>query len=217
MKASQSTSSFFNQISVPETFLSSIMPRLAGDSVKLYMYLLYLSDKGISFTQRDLMGSLSFTQDQLSGCLLELETADLIVKSRDTITINNISEMRLHSLYRPMESVSPDQVSKHPARMAAIDTINKLHFKGFMSTTWYTTIDQWFTLYDFDPEVMVMLFNQCSKYNKLTNANYAAKIAENWHANRIRTISDLEEFENRLAHSASWATRLPPPSNWAVS
>lgn len=199
MRANQTTSSFFNQISVPETFLSSIMPRLAGDSVKLYMYLLYLSDKDISFTQRDLMSSLSFTQDQLSGCLLELETADLIVKSGDAITINNISEMRLHSLYRPMEAVSPDQVSNNPARMAAIDTINKLHFKGFMSTSWYTTIDQWFTLYDFDPEVMVMLFNQCSKYNKLTSTNYAAKIAESWHANRIHTISDLEEYENRYS------------------
>lgn len=198
MKANLSTSSLFNNLALPEVFISNIMPRLSGDSTKLYLFLLYLADKNISFTQKDLMDTLSFVQDQLNGCLLELESSDLIIKNKDSISINNIPEMRLHSLYRPVESVSPDQVSRRTDRMAAIDTINTLHFKGFMSTVWYTNIDKWFKQYDFDPEVMVMLFNQCAKYNKYNiNSNYAARIAESWHSNGIRTLSDLENYENR--------------------
>ncbi len=208
MKANYSKSSLFNQISVPEVFLSSIMPRLSGDSLKLYMYLLYLADKGLSFTQKDILAALTFTPDQLNGCLLELESSDLIIKNKDAISINNISEMRLHSLYKPMESLAPDQCSDKSDRISAIDTINTLHFKGFMSTVWYTTIDKWFNLYGFDPEVMVMLFNQCSKYNKLINTNYAAKIAESWHANNIRTLSDLEAYEARYNCQQQLANRI---------
>ena len=187
--------------------MSSILPRLSGDSVKLYMYILYLADKGLSFTQKDLMTTLSFTQDQLGACLLELESSDLIVKSKDSISVNNISEMKLHSLYRPVEALAPTETSTNKERIAAIDTINTLHFKGFMSTTWYTTIDKWFNLYEFDPEVMVMLFNQCAKYNKL-NPNYAARIAESWHANNIRTLCDLEAYENKYNCQQQLANRI---------
>lgn len=207
MKANLIKSSLFNNISIPEVFLSSILPRLSGDSVKLYLYILYLADKGLSFTQKDLMTSLSFAQDQLNGCLLELESQDLIIKSKDSISINNISEMKLHSMYRPIESLTPSETSNNKERIAAIDTINALHFKGFMSTTWYTTIDKWFNLYDFDPEVMVMLFNQCAKYNKLS-PNYAARIAESWHANNVRTLCDLEAYENRFNDQQKLANRI---------
>ena len=134
MKANLIKSSLFNNISIPEVFLSSILPRLSGDSVKLYLYILYLADKGLSFTQKDLMTSLSFAQDQLNGCLLELESQDLIIKSKDSISINNISEMKLHSIYRPIESLTPSETSNNKERIAAIEKLSPnpeiTRFKG---------------------------------------------------------------------------------------
>ncbi len=198
MRIVQSTSSLFNNILVPEVFISQVLPGLSGDSVRLYLYLLYLVGRGQSFSLKNLMSELRLNQDSLDACLVELQTAELLVRSADAITLNCLSEIKLHAMYRPVEAVSPSQVPGSGSRAEAIDTINRLFFNGLMSSVWYTTVDKWFKQYGFDPEVMVMLFHQCKKYDRI-NVNYGATIAESWHSCGIRTMADLEQYELRFS------------------
>ena len=62
-----------------------------------------------------------------------------------------------------------------------------------MGPTWYNDIDVWFEKYEFEPEVMIALFDYCFKKSAL-HRNYIQKVAEAWGLNKIKTIIDLERY-----------------------
>jgi DnaD/phage-associated family protein len=63
-----------------------------------------------------------------------------------------------------------------------------------MSPSWYCEIDNWFTQYRFDPQVVYALFNECMRRKKLDSKAYISKVALNWSKQGIVSYDDLNRY-----------------------
>jgi len=75
--------------------------------------------------------------------------------------------------------------------------INENFFSNVMPANWYTIIDEWFNNYDFEPDLMYELFQNCHKKNTLS-LPYMKKIAEDWYFSGVKNTTDLEKYNERF-------------------
>ena len=128
-----------------------------------------------------------------------LEKNGLIVKKTTGFIIVDLQESTLNQLYRPNLTPSKEtveQTAKNQAHAKAIDHINNMYFQGIMGPSWFNDIDLWFKKYNFDEQVMIMLFDYCYKRSAL-HKNYVQTVAEAWGANQIHTWNDLEAYDQK--------------------
>ena len=88
--------------------------------------------------------------------------------------MNNLQESELHKLYKPNVTLTKEAIEdndKNKNRVRAVESINNRCFQGIMSPAWSSDIDLWFKKYNFDPEVMVSLFDHCLSKSAL-HRNY---------------------------------------------
>ena len=67
-----------------------------------------------------------------------------------------------------------------------------------MSPTWYLDINNWFDMYGFEEDVMLMLFKHCSDNNGLAKP-YIAKVAESWHHKKIHNSFEVDRYMQEYA------------------
>jgi len=60
------------------------------------------------------------------------------------------------------------------------------------------TIDNWFTMYKFDEDVMYTLFKYCHDNNTF-HKSYIEAVASNWHRRGIRNFFDLEKYFEEMS------------------
>lgn len=187
----------FSQTIIPDIFFTDYLPQIPGDYVKIYFQISFLAKYNKDVKINDLSKTLSLTYKTIEEGIKYLEENNLIIKKGLGYAIVNLQETALHQLYKPNLTLSPEKIEnnqKNKARTKAIEHINNTYFQGTMGALWYNQIDLWFNKYSFEDQVMIALFDYCYGKSAL-HKNYVQTVADAWGASKIKTWSDLEEYE----------------------
>ena len=197
MKLEQSDSSMlFSYTSLPDVFFTEYLSAASGNSIKVYLYILFLSKYNKDIKLNDLSKKLALPLNIIQESLKYWEETGIITKKGTGYIVNNIQEIELNKLYTPKITINKERaqdIEKDQSRSNAIENINNSFFQGIMSPSWYSDIDLWFKKYNFDEEVMIALFRYCFEKSAL-HRNYVKAVADAWYGNKIQTFSELEDY-----------------------
>ena len=198
MKFDAKYNPLFGSTSISDLFFTDYLPALPPDCVKLYIYCVYLAQRGETPSKEALASVLEVTPPAVDESLIALEYAGLIVRMQDRIVLQDINQIELEKCYRHKTSAPVgDEFTEGRGvikkRIDVIKSISDRFFSGQMPPTWYTQIDLWFDNYKFEPEVMFLLFQHCAQNHVLTKP-YVGKVAENWGKHEIKTPEQLEQY-----------------------
>lgn len=190
-------SMLFSETVIPDIFFTDYLPQIPSDFVKIYLHMVFLAKYNKDIKINDLSKTLSITYKTIEEGIKYLEENNLIIKKSKGYAIISLQETALHQLYKPNLTLSPEKIEgnqKNKARTKAIEHINNTYFQGTMGALWYNQIDLWFNKYNFEDQVMIALFDYCYSKSAL-HKNYVQAVADAWGASKIKTWSDLEEYE----------------------
>lgn len=186
----------FSFTNIPDIFFTEYFSEATGDSIKVYLYLLFLSKYNKEIKLNDLSKKLALPLPVIQNSIKYWEDLNIITKKNTGYIINNLQEIELYNLYSPKVALSSDKIEnniKNQSRAKAIEDINNSFFQGIMSPAWYADIDLWFKTYSFDEHVMIALFRYCFEKSAL-HRNYVKTVAEAWNQNNIKTFNDLDLY-----------------------
>jgi DnaD/phage-associated family protein len=198
MQIDESRKMLLSDTLVPDIFIMEHLPSLGGLAVKLYVYLLLTARAGRHVSEEDLAHRLGTDQDTIRAAIIELSARELIAVKDKGLDILDIKAAEIERAYRPKTASTPLEAvaaqEKFSKREKLLADIAKTFFQGLMSPSWYGEIDSWFDRYNFEPEVIYALFQECARRNKLDSKAYIGKVAENWAARGISTFNDLNSY-----------------------
>lgn len=182
---------------IPDIFITEYMPMMNAESLKVYVYCVFLSKYGKNATVDEFAKSLGMNVDKIKESISNLENLGVLTWKLDGIVLHDLKEKEIKKMYRLKTTSSPEEAVKNfdrnKKRNEIIYTINNAFFQGVMSPSWYTDIDAWFDRYKFDEDVMLALFQYCFDQKGLVKA-YIEKVAENWKSRNIRNSFDLDNY-----------------------
>lgn len=189
----------FSETVVPDIFFAEYLSQMPSSSVKVYLYMIFLSKYKKDIKLNDLSKKLAIPLKTITEATKFLEDNKLILKKTTGYIIVDLQEATLHELYTPNLTASKETIektAKNKSRAKAIEHINNMYFQGIMGPSWYNDIDLWFKKYGFDEQVMIALFDYC--YNRSAmHRNYVQTVAEAWGNNKIKTWTDLETYSQQ--------------------
>ena len=195
MKFVQKSSLELGETVLPDLFILNYMPQLESVDIKIYLYILFLSKKGLEVEKVDLAKKIGITEQELSFGLERLQAEELLTRTTHGYSLVDIRENEINKTYIP--KIEPRrtklQTEKDRKRIAAASAINESFFQGVMSLGWYTDISAMFENYSFSEEVMIALFHYCQE-RKALNKKYVHAVAESWHNGGVKTFEQLEDF-----------------------
>lgn len=187
----------YSDTQVPDIFITEYMPLLNCDSVKVYLYCLFLSKHGKNASTEEFAKSLGLETVKVKECITQLENLGVLSWKENGIVLHDLKEKEIKKMYRLKTTSTPEEAisncGKNKKRNQIIYTINNTFFQGVMSPSWYTDIDAWFDRYKFDEDVMLSLFQYCFDQKGLVKP-YIEKVAENWKSRNIRNSFDLDNY-----------------------
>lgn len=186
----------FSETVVPDIFFAEYLSQMPANSVKVYLYMIFLSKYKKDIKLNDMSKKLALPLKDLNDAISYLDSNGFITKKENGYILANLQEMTLHKLYTPNLTASPEKVAdvaKNRARAQVITHINNAYFQGIMGPSWYNDIDLWFTKYNFDEQVMIALFEYCFSRSAL-HKKYVQTVAEAWGNNKIQTWNDLDLY-----------------------
>ncbi len=197
MNFKQNLSLLFEDLNIPEIFISEYFCNANSDYIKLYIYCIFLCKYNCEITALDLSKKLNLPLKTVENAFSYWEEQGVMIKKNKTYELTDLKKIGVNKLYTPKLASSPEEAvennSKNILRTQAINDINSSFFQGVMSPTWYTDIDYLFKKYYFDEDVMVALFRYCFDRGAL-HKNYLYAVAEGWASNKIKTMNDLEKY-----------------------
>ena len=197
MKLSQNEKSLlFSSTEIPDIFFTEYFPEASSESIKVYLYILFLSKYNKEVKINDLSKSLSLDFPVVQDAIKYWEEKGILIKKMDGYGIADIQELELTKLYSPKVTSLPEDAiksSQSQYRAKAIENINSQFFQGVMSPSWYNDINLWFNKYGFDEQVMLALFNYAYDKRAL-HRNYLQATADAWSKNNIKTFNDLDAY-----------------------
>lgn len=197
MKFEQNLSMLFSDINLPEVFVSEYLCSANGDYVKIYVYCLFLCKYDSEISPLDLSKKLSLPLKTVELGLKYWEEQGVFIKKNKVYELADLKKIEIDKLYKPKLTSSMEDAiegnNKNILRTQAISEINCSFFQGVMSPTWYTDIDNLFTKYHFDEDVMIALFRYCFDRQAL-HKKYLYAVAEGWASNKVQTMNDLERY-----------------------
>ena len=190
-------SMIFSETVIPDIFFTEYLSQMPGDYVKVYLHMLFLSKYNKDVKINDISKLLSISYKTIEDAIKYFEEYNLVLKKGKGYMMIDLQESTLHQLYKPNLTLTPEKIeanAKNQSRAKAIEYINDTYFQGSMGPIWYNQIDLWFSKYNFEEQVMIALFEYCRGKDAL-HKNYVQAVAEAWGANKIKTWSDLEEYD----------------------
>ncbi len=180
---------------IPDVFISEFMSKLSGDAIRAYLFITQNYQHGNrKMTMKELAQRLDCTEKSVEKALSELQFLNLILIQSGYLEIVDIKYREIEKLLTNRKhdsNVSKEDISK---RELIIKQINDTFFQGMMSLGFYTKIDEWFTKYEFEPEVLYAIFSEAAGKNKLDGPGYVAGIADNWAKNGVKTYRQLNLY-----------------------
>ena len=186
----------FSETVVPDIFFAEYLSQMPSNSVKVYLYMIFLSKYKKDIKLNDMSKKLALPLKDINEAITYLEQNGFIIKKETGYIVANLQELTLHKLYTPNLTASPEKiadVAKNKARAKVIAHINNAYFQGIMGPSWYSDIDLWFTKYNFDEQVMIALFEYCFSRSAL-HKKYVQTVAEAWGNNKIQSWNDLDIY-----------------------
>ena len=186
----------FSETVVPDIFFAEYLSQMPANSVKVYLYMVFLSKYKKEINLNDMSKKLALPLKDINDAITYLDQNGFILKKETGYIIANLQEITLNKLYTPNLTASPEKVAdiaKNKARAKVITHINNAYFQGIMGPSWYNDIDLWFTKYNFDDQVMIALFEYCFSRSAL-HKKYVQTVAEAWGNNKIKTWNDLDLY-----------------------
>lgn len=197
MNFEQNFSLLFDDINIPEVFISEYLTVASGDYVKIYLYCFYCSKHKIDIAPLDLSKKLALPLSTIEQGIKYWEENNLLIKKGESYIISDIKQMELNKLYTPKLSLSTEDAIKNTEknvyRSQAITAINEMFFQGVMSESWFSDINTIFSKYNFDEDVVIALFNYCYTRQAL-HRKYLFTVAEAWSKSGIKTQNDLDKY-----------------------
>ena len=197
MKFEQNFSMLFEDLKLPELFITEYFCNANGDYVKIYLYCLFLCKHGGEISALDLSKKLSIPIKSVEEGLKYWEDQKVLIKKNRVYELADLKIIAVNSLYTPKLTSSPEDAlannERNVLRSQAINEINRSFFQGIMSPNWYSLIDNFFQKYSFDEDVMIALFRYCFDKQAL-HVNYIQAVAEGWSSHKIHNINDLEQY-----------------------
>ena len=186
----------FSETIIPDIFFAEYLSQMPATSVKVYLYIIFLSKYEKDAKLNDLSKNLALPLKDINDAFTYLEENGFIIRKENGFIISNLQEQTLNKLYKPNLTMSPEKVAdiaKNKARAKIIEHINNTYFSGIMGPSWYNNIDIWLTKYNFDDQVLISLFDYCFRRSAL-NIKYVQTVAEAWGSNKIQTWEDLDSY-----------------------
>jgi len=197
MKLTQSEQPLlFSETSIPDIFFAEYLSQMPANSIKVYLYLIFLSKYQKDIKLNDLSKKIALPLKDINDSFSYLEENGFIIRKENGYILLNLQEQTLNKLYKPNLTLSPEKVAdiaKNKARANIIEQINNTYFSGIMGPSWYNKIDLWLTKYNFDDQVLISLFDYCFRRSAL-NMKYVQTVAEAWGSNKIQTWEDLDSY-----------------------
>ena len=192
----------YSDTAVSDIFISQYMPSMDSTCIKVYLYLLFLCKHNKKATTDELSKTLNLSLDELKAALTSLDNLEVISWVEDKIKLIDLKEAETNRIYRLKAVSSPEQANenfeKNKNRNNTLSAINSKFFQGLMPPNWYLTIDNWFTIYKFEPDVMYTLFKYCHDNNTF-HKGYIEAVASNWHRRGIQNFFDLEKYFEEMS------------------
>jgi DnaD/phage-associated family protein len=189
----------FSDTLLPDIFITEYMPSMDSDFLKVYIHCLFLSKHNKQVTTKELSKKLEIEVDKVKNALIYLESVGLIYRkeSNNSIVMTDLKEKEINKMYRPKTTSTPEEAvfssTRNKKRNEIVSAINNKFFQGLMAPSWYTDIDSWFDKYQFEEDVMFMLFQYCYDHNKFSK-NYIVTVAESWNRKNIHNEIDLGNY-----------------------
>ncbi|HHU54103.1 MAG TPA: DnaD domain protein [Clostridiaceae bacterium] len=184
---------------VPDLFITEYINKLSGNAIRCYLTLLLTFQHGNrKASPADIAQRLGVSVNKAEQALTELQQVQLIVIQSGIIELVDLKAKEIkRSLLRspPDENVSETDLSR---REAIVQQINDTFFQGVMSLGFYTVIDEWFSQYQFEPEVVYAIFAEASSKQMLKNPGYVSGIAQNWGKSGVKTYSQLNQYYKKF-------------------
>ena len=163
MKISKIENKLFEKTVIPGIFIREYLPGLPANAVKLYLYILYASEHNIDCDENTLAAILNCDDCVVKENMIVLESNGLIAIENDTVIIMDIIQKEIERNYRLRTVSRPDDLTetsleKKYARAKVQKAVSDKFFSGQMPVVWYNEIDSWFEKYNFDPDVVFLLF-----------------------------------------------------------
>lgn len=191
----------FEDINIPELFVSNHLTNANGDYVKLYLYCMFISKHNGDISPLDLSKKLSLSLSTVEQGLKYWEENGVMTRKQKNYILNDLKQQEIGKLYTPkLTSLPEDAVkntSKNVQRTKIINAINSMFFQGVMSPTWYTDIDTLFAKYKFEEDVVYSLFQYCFDRQAL-HRKYLFTVADAWAQSGIVTMEDVDNYYSQF-------------------
>ena len=193
----------FSETVVPDIFFAEYLSQMPANSVKVYLYMIFLSKYKKDIKLNDMSKKLALPLKDINDAISYLDANGLIIKKETGYIVANLQELTLHKLYKPNLTASPEKVAdvaKNKARAKVIDHINNTYFQGIMGPSWYNDIDLWFTKYNFDDQVIFIINHviDCLINDKILIKFIAKDLSGGIFNKAISTISSPESEDESL-------------------
>lgn len=197
MNFEKNWSMLFEDVNIPEVFITEYLSAANGDYVKIYLYCMFLCKHNTEITALDLSKKLSLSLAVVEQGLKYWEDAMVLIRKQQDYILNDLKNLEINKLYTPKLTSDPEVAIKNAAsnmqQTQTINAINSIFFQGVMSPTWYTDIDTLFIKYKFDEDAVMALFQYCFDRQAL-HRKYLFTVADAWAKSGIRTMQDVENY-----------------------
>lgn len=197
MNFEKNWSMLFEDMNIPEVFITDYLPAADGNYVKIYLYCMFLCKHGSEITPLDLSNKLSLPLSVIEQGLKYWEDNMVVTRKQKDYIVNDLKQQEINKLYTPKLTSNPEDAVKNTAknfqRTQTINAINSMFFQGVMSPTWFTDIDTLFVKYKFDDDVVIALFQYCFDRQAL-HRKYLFAVADGWAKSGITTMEDVDNY-----------------------
>ena len=109
MKLEQNDKSMlFSCTELPDIFFAEYLSPAAGDFIKVYLYIVFLSKYGKDIKITDLSKKLSLPFNIIQEAITYWEKQGALTKKNTGYIVNNLQEKELLALYNPKVTMSPE-------------------------------------------------------------------------------------------------------------
>ena len=186
----------FANISVSEIFILKYMKDMPQETVKLYMYLLYIEANQINIEIETISKEINISLKDVKASLDYLQEKGLIIMMEEGFYIVDLQEKEVMELYTPKVTASKEMIEanqrKNNKREKIINDIESMYFAGNMKAEWYKKIILWFEKYNFSNEAMLGIFSHCFS-DEVKPIAYVETVVKSMADKGVITINDLSK------------------------
>ena len=102
----------FSHTELPDVFFTEYLSQASGDYIKVYLYMAFLSKYGKDIKVNDMSKKLGLDFKVIQDAVKYWEDNKVITKKNTGYIINNLQEIELHKLYKPVVALSAETLKQ---------------------------------------------------------------------------------------------------------